>query len=276
MTGGQQVGALVPHQGGEPVGGAGGEQHPRRGVSAAGPGQPLRGGEAQLAGDGLGQGQVVEGVVADQRPQRQGSVLPRLHEEALAGQAVDQRARLGDADGVAEVGGELVEDRQPADRLPHRRRLMGEDLLGQVREQRGPGAIEPVEHRRPARPRGLPQGLDGQDDGRRPAPGQPVETLGQLDQPHPQPLPHQLPDLLGGEGELLAAELEQLSLPAEPLDREERTAAPRQHQVEPGRRVTAEGLDEARRGVRRAQLVNVVDDQDEVAVDVSVHHLGQP
>ena len=51
VTGGQQVGALVPHQGGEPVGGAGGEQHPRRGVSAAGPGQPLRGGEAQLAGD---------------------------------------------------------------------------------------------------------------------------------------------------------------------------------------------------------------------------------
>ena len=103
-----------------------------------------------------------------------------------------------------------------------------------------------------------------------------METLGQAGHRSAQPLLDKAGHLLGCEGELVRSDLQELSPAAEPLHGKWGAGAPRQDQVKAGGRVAAEGLDEAGGGAGGAELVDVVDDQDEVAGDVLLQDLGEP
>ena len=102
-----------------------------------------------------------------------------------------------------------------------------------------------------------------------------VQTLGQPGHPRAQPLLDEAGDLLSREGELVLSDLQELSPAAQPLHGKRGTGATGQDQVKPWRSVPAEGLDQSRRGARGAELVHIVDDQEELARDVLLQDLGE-
>ena len=81
--------------------------------------------------------------------------------------------------------------------------------------------------------------------------------------------------LVGVEGEVGAAELEDLALPAQPVDRERGLGARHEHDVQRLRRLPAERLDRAHRGAAGRQRVEVVEDQRERPAQTFLQRLRQ-
>src|ERR1017187_7785262 len=103
-----------------------------------------------------------------------------------------------------------------------------------------------------------------------------MKTLGQTGDRRAQPVLDEARPLLGCEGELVPSDLQELSPAAEPLHGKRGTGATGQDQVKPGRRVAAEGFDESGGRAGGAELIDVVDDEEEIAGDVLLEYLGEP
>ena len=181
--------------------------------------------------------------------------------------------RAIDPERLAQLRREALERGDDAHELLDAGGFVGEDLGGEIREQRPTGPADPVERLSAAGGWDTAQGLDGEPDRRRPPARRAMELGRRLRVVVARQRPQQLGGLLDVEREVRAAELEHLALPAQPLDRERRLEARREDDVEPRRRLPAEGLDQLHRARRPGQLVDVVHDEHEVATKLCLQRL---
>ena len=153
--------------------------------------------------------------------------------------------------------------------------MLGEYLLGQVREERGVRLVDAGEHVAPCIGRRGLQRLDREADRGRPPTGKAVNLRGEVVGIDAKPLDDQLRHLPHRECELAAVDLEELTLSPKTLDLEWRLPSPGDDQVETGWRVPAQGFDKPGRGARWLQLVSVIDDQEEIGGELRVQDLRQ-
>ena len=226
-------------------------------------------------GDRFGHRERLERVVADERPERQRSVLALLDEEALPGQLRERGSRATKPDGLAELGCESLEQGQLADEVANGVRMAREHLLGEVGQERGARLVDTGEHRAPGLSRRRLQRLDCQAHRRRPPTGDAVDLRNELLGLGAELLVDEHSYLVDGERELAAVDLQELPLPAQALDLERWRSPSGDDQVEARRRMPAERFDEARRWTRGGELMGVVDHEDEVGRELLVEDLGE-
>jgi hypothetical protein len=198
-----------------------------------------------------------------------------LEEQAAAGQPGQHRGVGLYVQGAAQLGGEAAQRRDPADQRPQHRVLAGEHLLGEVGEQQ---PARPAQRRQAGGPLPwplAPQRLDRQAGRRRPAAGHAVQRLAQLAPVRAEHGGQQRAGLLLAEGEQGAVQLQHLAAAAQPLDRERRLDPGRQHQVEQGGRVPGQPLDQPGRRPVGGELVDVVEDQHQVAAQLELQRLAE-
>ena len=238
-------------------------------VRAAGGDQPRRGPRVerghrvgrQLALEMVSQDGGEEAVEAVPAPR----VVERQQEQLLALQPLEQRRTiLAAGDGVAERGGQALENRRPQEERPHGRGLPRQHLLRQVIDDEAVAAAEGGDRRAgigviAQRQRGQLQPGDPALGARRQRRGRPVgERRGQRGA-------QECRRLVGGEAQVGRADLGQLPPRAQTGQRERRIGPAGDDQVQSGRGVVEQ---ERERGVdrRRRDRVVVVEDQGHVAV----------
>ena len=116
--------------------------------------------------------------------------------------------------------------------------------------------------------------LHGEAHRRRPAARRPLHLGGRVGIVAAGEGAQEVGGLLGVECEIRPRDLEHLTLPAEPLDREGEIGAGREHEVEPCGRLPAQSLDELHRARRRGHLVHVVQHEDEVTSQLGLQRLA--
>ena len=197
-----------------------------------------------------------------------------LHEQAAPGERAEDRPGAGDAERLAERRREALEWRDALHELLHLRMLVRKDLGGQVCDQRSLWLHDPLERIGAVLRRDTAERFDrqpsrcGPPSGRAPQRGGRPRVVGSRER-----LEEHV-DLVDVEREVGARELQHLALAAQPLDREGKVGARREHDVQPARRLPAERLDHEDRAGRRLELVDVVDDEDEVAVQLRLKRLA--
>ena len=197
-----------------------------------------------------------------------GGVALELHEQAAAGERAEDRPGAGDAERLAERRREALEWRDALHESLHLRMLVGEDLGGQVCDQRSLRLHDPLERVGAVPRRDTAERFDRQPSRCGPPSGRAPQRGGRPGVVRPRERLEEHVDLVDVEREVGAQQLEHLALAAQPLDREGKVGARREHDVQPARRLPAERLDHEKRAGRRFDLVDVVDHEDEVAVQL--------
>ena len=157
-----------------------------------------------------------------------------------------------------------------------------DDLLGEVREDRPLGALEPVQDALPVAAGRDPVGLDREPDGRRPATGRGLDPRRRRRREAPASSSPSGPSSasssarisLDGEREGRPAEVDDLALAAKPLDRERHLGPRRDDDVQVRRRDADQRLDEPQRAGRTGEDVEVVEDEHQVARERDLERIG--
>ena len=215
---------------------------------------------------------VEEEVLADEVAEDGMHRQPRIRstaddDEPAALEPCEQVSRRRGADGLAELGAETVELGGDAEQLPHLVRLALEHLLREVGTE---SVAASAELGKPAGAFFLGnrlQHLRGQLDGGGPAGRELVDRAAELGADDPA-------GLVGGEGEHRRVDVEHLALPAEAVDRERRLVPGGEDQMELGRRLPDEALEQRRRSAG-AELVHVVEHEHLVACRLLLEPLSQ-
>ena len=202
------------------------------------------------------------------------SVAVKLDEEAAPGERPEDLGRALDPERLAQLGREALERRDEAHELLDAGRLVREDLGREIREQRPARAADALECLTATRGWHASEGLDGEPDGCGPASRRAVQLGRRLRVVVAGQRAQEPGGLLDVEREVRAAQLEHLALPAQPLDGERGLDARREHDVDLGRCLPAERLDELHRPGRLRELVHVVDDEHEVAAELGLQRLA--
>ena len=274
MTRAEQSAAALGEQPRESVPVTRRDQGSARGVELAVPLEPARGRELELLLLGRRERPFAQREVTDEGMQPQPAVRLLEHEPAPAESSDRQR-----------IGGQSELDRQrrraPAEhgdvpqQLPNARRLASEHLLREIRIDRAAGLRQALDDLRPGVTGRRAQRLDGQPHRRRPAGGRLVDRLRQRFRCGPQRCDERLRDLVARERERRAVELEHPTLASQPLDRERRLGARGEHDVQRGRRLPADALDQPRRACRGAELVDVVQHEHEIVRQLLLESLAE-
>ena len=234
--------------------------------------------------------------ISDALSGRRDSVYSRIrpwsaYQPGSPGSGWRKRARFDSSSSVAAGSGTPTASSSGAENRSkwtawriERARLLGgarHDLLGEVREDRPLGALEPVQHALPVAAGRDPVGLDREPDGRGPATRRgldprrgDVAKRSLVVAVRPEQRIEQGPDLLDGEREGRPAEVDDLALAAKPLDRERHLGSRRDDDVEVRRRDADQGLDEPQRAGRTGEDVEVVEDEREVARERDLERIG--
>ena len=162
-----------------------------------------------------------------------------------------------------------------ADQLAHAGRLLREHLARQVAEQRPAGPAQALDRRAALRRGQRAHRLAGQAHGRGPALGHRMQRGAELARVAVELGLEHRAHLVGVEGEVGAAELEDLALTAQAVDRERRLGARGEHDVQGLGRLAAERLDRAHRGAAGRQRVEVVEDERQRPAQALLQRLGQ-
>jgi hypothetical protein len=276
-AGGDHGGAVLDQEGGRGRWVFAGHHRRQRLLQVAAGGQPGRRPPVQHPQLGRlkrhrGQHYLADQIVEDE-PALDGGA--GLHEQAAPGQP-GQHHRVGvHAEGAAQLGSEAAQRRDPADQLPQDRVLAGQHLLGQIAKEQSAGSAQRRQAGRPLPWALVTQRLDRQADRGRPAAGHPVHGLAQLAPIRAERGGQQLAGLLHAERKQAAIDLQHLAAATQSLDRERRLGPRRQHQVEPGRRVPGQPLDQPSGRPAGRQLLDVIEDQNQIAAQLKLQRLTE-
>ena len=202
------------------------------------------------------------------------STALELDEEPAPRESAKCLVRLFDAERGAEIGGEAVERGDPRDEVRDPTMLAGEDLGGEVCEQRPAGAPHALECGRDIGGGHATQGLRGETDGRGPAPGEALQVGRHGRVCAAGEVGDQRRGFVHVEGELRAGDLHDLPLSSEALHGEGKLVAGRDDEVKALRSLPTKCLDVPDHARRRCDLVDIVQHQHEVAVKLGLQGLA--
>ena len=195
---------------------------------------------------------------------RLGRVAARLDEQGSAGEFGEDDIRVRDPETGEQGGIHLVEPGSDPEDLPRGRRLAIEDLLGQVVEQSAARLDESLEGASTIVRRLVAERLDDQPNERRPALGD-ADDIGAGFGHRWVQASKQGGRLLVIEAEPIRADLDDLALAAQALDRERDLLARGDHDMQRRRRTTDQCVDEPQARGPDGDLVQIVDHEDGVS-----------
>ena len=236
---------------------------------------PAGGAGVQLVQVVVGQRQRGQCDVAHQARRREPAFGVALGEQPAARQRAERVGCSLDPQRGAEAGMDTLEWRGNANQLARLRCLLREHLARQVAEERPAGPAQALDRRVALRRLQRAHRLAREAHGGRPALGDRVQRVAELARVAVELGCEHRAYLVGVEGEVGAAELEDLALTAQAVDREGRLDPRGEHDVQGRGRLAAERLDRAHRRPVGRQRVEVVEDERERPAQALLQRLRQ-